>query len=108
LRGGGRFGRGKFTVLWVGLGGDVAALSTLATAIRRVLKRARLPHDERPFRPHLTLARPGDRLPAEAMTQDVTTLDGYEGPTWPVESAHLVRSHLGPKPVYETLAKFPL
>ena len=35
LAGGGRFGRGAFTVLWAGLGGDVEALRGLAGAVRR-------------------------------------------------------------------------
>ena len=62
LAGGGRFGRGKFTVLWTGLDGDVDALRGLAGAARRSLKKARLPYDDRPWKPHLTIARPGDRL----------------------------------------------
>jgi 2'-5' RNA ligase len=105
LAGGGRFGRGKFTVLWVGVHGD---LRPLARAVRRDLKRARLPYDDRPWKPHLTLARPGDRLGPDDLAADRAALAGYEGPSWPATEVVLVRSHLGPKPTYDRLAAWPL
>jgi 2'-5' RNA ligase len=108
LGGGGRFGRGRFTVLWVGVLGDVAALRRLADASRRELRRARLPYDSRPLRPHLTLARPGDRIDRESVDEDLRTLDGYLGPSWSATELVLVRSHLGPRPTYDRLATWPL
>jgi 2'-5' RNA ligase len=108
LAGGGRFGRGRFTVLWTGLAGDVGALSALNAASRRELRRARLPHDWRPFRPHVTLARPGERIDRDAVDADRETLDGYLGPSWPVTEMVLMRSHLGPRPTYERLATWAL
>ncbi|MFC0004982.1 RNA 2',3'-cyclic phosphodiesterase [Micromonospora siamensis] len=108
LGGGGRFGRGRFTVLWVDLRGDVAELSTLARLIRIGLRRGRLPHDEKPFRPHLTIARPGDRLDPADVAADQAALDGYLGPEWPAAELVLVRSHQGPHPTYDRLAAWPL
>ncbi|MGI5147107.1 2'-5' RNA ligase family protein [Plantactinospora sp. CA-294935] len=108
LGGGGRFGRGRFTVLWVGLLGEVDALRRLAATVRRELRRSRLPFDFRPLRPHLTLARPGDRLDRESLDEDLRTLDGYLGPSWPATELVLVRSHLGPRPTYDRLATWPL
>ncbi|MEV0153064.1 RNA 2',3'-cyclic phosphodiesterase [Micromonospora sp. NPDC050686] len=108
LGGGGRFGRGRFTILWVDLRGDVPALSTLARLIRSGLRRARLPHDEKPFRPHLTIARPGDRLDAADVDADRVALDEYLGPEWPASELVLVRSHPGPRPTYDRLAAWPL
>ncbi|GAB3964621.1 2'-5' RNA ligase family protein [Plantactinospora veratri] len=108
LGGGGRFGRGRFTVLWVGLLGEVDALRQLAVTVRRELRRSRLPSDLRPLRPHLTLARPGDRLDRESLDEDLRTLDGYLGPSWPATELVLVRSHLGPRPTYDRLATWPL
>jgi 2'-5' RNA ligase len=105
LAGGGRFGRGRFTVLWVGLRGEVEVLTSLATAVRKELKRARLPYDPKPLRPHLTLARPGDRVDVR---DDVAVLDAYEGPQWSLEEVRLMRSHPGPKPTYDRLAEVPL
>lgn len=104
LAGAGRFGRGRTTVLWVGMAGDLTAVEGLARQVRRALRRARLPFDRKPFRPHLTFARPGDRLPAADVAADLATLATYEGPTWRLDAVHLVRSHLGPTPVHERLA----
>ncbi|GIG90827.1 2'-5' RNA ligase family protein [Plantactinospora endophytica] len=108
LGGGGRFGRGRFTVLWVGLLGEVDALHRLGATVRRELRRSRLPFDFRPLRPHLTLARPGDRLDPESLAEDLRTLDGYLGPSWPATELVLMRSHLGPRPTYDRLAAWPL
>ncbi|MGK5445560.1 RNA 2',3'-cyclic phosphodiesterase, partial [Micromonospora sp. URMC 105] len=80
LGGGGRFGRGRFTVLWVDLLGDVEALHVLGRLIRMGLRRNRLPHDERPFRPHLTIARPGDRIDPADVEADRVALGDYTGP----------------------------
>jgi 2'-5' RNA ligase len=103
IAGGGRFGRGKFTIVWTGLDGQVAELKALARTLRRELRRGRLPYDDKPLRPHLTLARPGDRLAPDAIAADLVALDGYEGPEWTVTQARLVRSYPGPHPEYETL-----
>ncbi|MCM0676271.1 RNA 2',3'-cyclic phosphodiesterase [Micromonospora phytophila] len=108
LGGGGRFGRGRFTVLWVDVRGDVEPLNVLARLIRSRLRHARLPHDERPFRPHLTVARPGDRVPPTDVAADVTALHAYEGPEWPAAEMALMRSHLGPRPSYDRVAAWPL
>ncbi|WBB77847.1 RNA 2',3'-cyclic phosphodiesterase [Micromonospora sp. WMMD882] len=102
---GGRFGRGRATVLWVDVLGEVEPLHTLAGQLRELLRDAGLPYDERPFRPHLTIARPGDRIDVEP---DRLTLDGYLGPVWPATELALVRSHLGPARRYERLATWPL
>lgn len=108
LQGGGRFGRGRFTVLWTGLQGEVASLQNLSDAVRRQLKRAKLPFDDKPLRPHLTIARPGDRMPAEHLAADLASLKGYQGPQWTLDELRLVRSYQGPRPRYEYLFTFPL
>ncbi len=104
LTGGGRFGRGRFTVLWVGIGGEREALVRLSRRVRRELKRDRLPYDDRPFKPHLTVARPGDRLDRAEIEADRAVLAAYAGPEWPVTRIELIRSRLGPTPTYERLA----
>lgn len=108
LTGGGRFGRGRFTILWVGLGGDVAALGRLSKGVRRELKRARLAYDPKPLRPHVTVARPGDRVDRVAVEADRAALDAYEGPPWTVAEVVLMRSHPGPKPTYDRLGAWAL
>lgn len=108
LGGGGRFGRNRSTVLWVDLRGDVEALGDLARLVRSRLREARLPYDDKPFRPHLTIARPGGRMTQADLDADVATLDAYRGPDWSATELLLVRSHLGPRPRYERLAAWPL
>ena len=108
LTGGGRFGRSRFTVLWVGVGGEREPLIGLARQVRRELKRNRLPFDDRQFKPHLTVARPGDRLDRAEIEADRQALSQYAGPEWPVRTIELIRSHLGPAPTYERLASRPL
>ncbi|TDC29681.1 RNA 2',3'-cyclic phosphodiesterase [Micromonospora sp. 15K316] len=108
LGGGGRFGENRFTILWVDVRGEVEALATLARLIRSRLRGARLPHDERPFRPHLTIARPGDRVDDADVEADRAALDGYQGPEWPATELVLTRSYPGPRPRYERIAAWPL
>jgi 2'-5' RNA ligase len=106
VAGGGRFGRGRFTVLWMGLAGDVPALRDLAGDVRREVRRVRLPLDDKPLSPHLTIARPGDRVPAEDVVADLATLEDHEGPQWSVDEVRLMRSYVGPRPHYECVASF--
>jgi 2'-5' RNA ligase len=113
LAGGGTFGRGRFTILWCGLGGDIAALRRLAAGVRTELRRAHLPFDRKGFRPHLTISRPGGRVAPRAVAADVATLDAYAGPLWTVEAVHLVASDIehgatGPVPRYTRLSSVPL
>jgi 2'-5' RNA ligase len=108
LAGGGRFGRGRFTTVWVGVRGEVSTLGDLAATVGRTLRRARLPCDRKPFRPHLTLARCGERLTAEQVATDIATLDRYQGPPWSVLDLHLVSSTPGPSPEHRTLSRVPL
>ncbi|MFI5835511.1 RNA 2',3'-cyclic phosphodiesterase [Micromonospora sp. NPDC051300] len=108
LGGGGSFGQGRSTVLWVDVGGETEALDTLARLVRDGLRRAELPYDEKPFRAHLTIARPGDRVPGADVRADREALHGYAGPNWPADELVLVRSHLGRRPRYRRLAAWPL
>jgi RNA 2',3'-cyclic 3'-phosphodiesterase len=104
LAGGGLFGRGRFTVLWAGLSGDLQRLGLLADAVRRELKVSRLPFDGKKFNPHLTLARPGERLTGRELAADVEVLSAYRGPQWTLSELHLMASHLGPHPTHERLS----
>lgn len=112
VRGGGRFGRGRSSVLWAGVHGatdtDEKAFSEVARGLRRFLRRARLPYDDRPFRPHLTLAYPGDRIDRELLGADVAALAGYAGPAWTADRVTLFRSYLGPHPRHEPVGGWPL
>ncbi|WP_433128731.1 RNA 2',3'-cyclic phosphodiesterase [Micromonospora sp. CA-240977] len=109
LGGGGRFGQARSTVLWVGVRGEVEALYVLAGLVRSRLRQARLPYDVRPFRPHLTVARPGDRMDPADIEADRADLDDYQGPEWPATELSLMRSHLAARGSrYDRLAGWPL
>ncbi|MEV1315984.1 RNA 2',3'-cyclic phosphodiesterase [Micromonospora arborensis] len=110
LGGGGRFGQGRSTVLWVGLRGEVEALHVLAGLVRSKLRQTRLPCDDaRPFRPHLTVARPGDLVDLADIEADQADLDDCQGPEWPATELLLMSSHLDSRPPrYDRLAAWPL
>ena len=44
-------------VLWIGLGGDLDSLSKLADGVSKAVVPLGFPQEDRPFRPHLTVAR---------------------------------------------------
>jgi 2'-5' RNA ligase len=108
IAGGGTFGRNRFTTLWAGLRGDVDPLAGVAEALRGELRAARLPYDNKPFRPHVTIARPGDRISPDELAADLAALQAYEGPIWTVGDIRLVRSQLGPRPQYDRMHEVPL
>lgn len=101
--GAGRFGN---RVLWAGMRGDTAPLGRLAASVAAAARKAGVPVDDRPHRPHVTLAR--GRTTSLDLRPVVANLAGYEGPLWRAESFSLVRSLLGPQPEYEVLAGFRL
>lgn len=102
LEGAGRFGR---RVLWVGVAGDVASLRSLAAAVGGGARRAGVAVEDRPYRPHLTVARADGRpdlAPLAEVLADVRTR------TWTATEVELVRSRLGPRPAHEPIAAWPL
>lgn len=107
LAGGGRFGSVRRPqVAWAGLDGDVEPLVALAKRLATAARRLRLPVEDRPFRPHLTLGRWRPGHPADGTLTD--RLAGYRGAPWPVTEVRLWESHLGPRPTYDVVATWPL
>jgi 2'-5' RNA ligase len=102
IAGGGSFGgRGRSGVLWAGLSGDVPALAEVHADLRDALVAADLPHDARPFTPHLTVAYAQDR--------DVrAALDGYAGPAWTADAMVLVHSRHAEGGGYHHVRNWPL
>lgn len=92
LTGGGRFDNGRAGAAWTGLDGDLDVLHDLATRLRDALAGVGVPFDARPYQPHLTLARPGDRLDADQWREVLERLDAYAGPAWPAPALSLMRS----------------
>ena len=105
LAGGGHFGR---RVAWVGLTGDRAALRRLAERAVAAARRAGIDVENRPYRPHVSVARAPGTVDGEDVVGAASALTGYSGPLWRVTSIDLVRSIQGPRPVHEVLRTFPL
>ncbi|MGW0790456.1 RNA 2',3'-cyclic phosphodiesterase [Streptomyces sp. NPDC002911] len=91
LRGSGHFDE---RVLWSGIEGDLDELHMLATDVRTAVKGCGVAFEDRPLRPHLTLARArrGDRSSAGEIAAG---LAGFAGRRWPAERLHLVGSNVG-------------
>ncbi|MBV1852710.1 RNA 2',3'-cyclic phosphodiesterase [Catellatospora tritici] len=92
LGGGGRFDNGRAAAVWTGVRGDLAGLHDLAERLRAALTAAEVPFDPRPYQPHLTLARPGERLEPDELRDVLDRLDAYAGPAWPADRVVLMRS----------------
>src|SRR5262249_35012127 len=103
------FGSGPSTILWAGLHGDNASVRDLAARVSTELSSAGLMAvDLRPYRPHLTLARCGDRLSDDEINADLATLHAYAGPRWTVDELILVNSVAGPPRRYDRLKSWNL
>ncbi|MEU0300667.1 RNA 2',3'-cyclic phosphodiesterase [Streptomyces sp. NPDC006175] len=89
-------GSGTFDdrVLWSGIDGDLDELRRLAADVRTAVKGAGVAFEDRPLRPHLTLARArrGDRTSAAEIAE---VFAGFTGSPWPAERLHLVGSNAG-------------
>ena len=86
-------------VLWVGIGGELDQLSTLQQNIDSVLAALGFAREERPFVPHLTLARvrEGASLPERRSFGELVDSAAFED-KYPieVEAVRLMRSQLTP------------
>src|SRR5216683_5649999 len=100
-------GDARARVLWTGVQGDRHALTALAASMTAAGRREDvLPREKgKTFRPHLTLAR--CRAPADVRTL-VAGLGDYAGGPWTAGRIHLIRSHPGARPRYETVGSWPL
>ena len=100
--------RGAPKVLWAGLVAGVEALSAVEAAVSARIGRCGVPREDRPYRPHITLARVRDAAglrPAALLEKPATRRFG----TMHVEAITLFQSRTSPKgAVYTTLQRTPL
>ena len=112
LRGLGRFpSHGPLRVVWAGIGEGRESLAALAEALSRELSARGFEAEERPFSPHLTLARcrdpRGSREAARAVAAFAPSV-GRLG-VQPVDALVLYRSELGSgPPVHTPVRRAPL
>jgi 2'-5' RNA ligase len=106
--GGGRFGSG---VLFTRVDGDREPLTRLAASVAAAARRSRIPVDDRPYRPHLTLAR-GRGRGDDDLGPLAARLGTFTGRMWPATHLDLVQSRLGQGPGhtarYVSVASWPL
>lgn len=108
LSGAGRFGD---RVLWIGVQGDGAGddwpdgrnLPSGIEALQSLARRVAV--DDRPYRPHLTVARSRHHTNLRPVVEEFAD---YAGPLWLASDVELIESRLGPRPTYETIEKWPL
>jgi RNA 2',3'-cyclic 3'-phosphodiesterase len=94
--------RGRVRVLWVGFDDPAGELADLANAVRVALG-DRFPPDERPFRPHVTVARAKRPVRVAVPATDAV------GPSFRADAITLFRSRLGGAHArYEALARWPM
>ena len=109
----GSFGPGRRPrVLWVGLRGDLDALSSLHAAVEAALAPLRFARDTGPFRAHITLARTPENLPttdAARIAPALAALGRLRSEPLAVREFALMQSDLGAGgPRYTALASWPL
>ena len=101
--------RGSARVVWAGCGAGAESLASLATAVEEAFVAAAFPREERPFSPHLTLARVKDPGTGRRLSQVVPSVPGEPFGTVVVGSIVLYRSELSPAgPDYSELLRVAL
>jgi 2'-5' RNA ligase len=94
-------------VLWVGVADGVAALTSIERDVSGRLARIGIDDEERPYRPHLTLARVRDAAGLRSSTLLAGLADLPVG-TARIDAITLFQSRLSPKgPTYVPLERIP-
>ena len=110
--GAGRFpATGRPRVVWLGIGAGAEALAALAARLVAALRTRDLTFDDRPFAPHLTLARVRDEATGPEARTIAAAVEAIEVPELRtrVERIAVVESQLSPKgPRYTARAELPL
>jgi len=100
----------KPRVIWVGLNGEIEALSNLRDQLQAELKMLGLREEKRPFRPHLTIGRFKGRVDRDEELKSI--LDRYHDITsdlYYLKELILFKSDLRPDgAVYTRMATWPL
>ncbi|HEV3172629.1 MAG TPA: RNA 2',3'-cyclic phosphodiesterase [Actinocrinis sp.] len=105
LAGGGHF-TGK--ALWTGVQGDRDRLGRLAESVAGVARRCHIKVDDRPFRPHLTLAHVRDSAGPVDLQPYVERMAGFRTPRWLVGEIDLFESVDDPLKRYNRIGRWAL
>ncbi len=96
----------RVRVVWVGVKGDVDVLTALQRRLDKGLASLGFPPEDRPFSPHLTIARVRDEVgpPERQALGKLIAATEFAGGSFTVESYSLMRSVLSRQgPVYSQL-----
>jgi 2'-5' RNA ligase len=90
------------SVLWIGVGGDIQPLKRMAQQLEAVLVDAGFPAADKPFKPHITLARSKAGIPT---TKEAFSSSLVNHPIkWVADNLVVFQSELRPQgPVYTPL-----
>jgi 2'-5' RNA ligase len=95
-------------VLWLGLDGDTDALISLQAQIDTGFQDYGFKKEERPFRPHLTLARIKEPKGLDGLAEAVKKNEDYNAGSFTISGLTLFKSELRPTgAIYTKLSHFP-
>jgi 2'-5' RNA ligase len=95
-------------VLWLGMSGDVPRLLSFQQGLEGELGMVGFPGEERPFRPHLTLARIKSSRDLAGLEKALEKGEGYAAGEFTAPGIGLIRSELTPRgAIYTKLKWFP-
>lgn len=107
LNGGGSFGpRQAPRVLWSGVAGDVEGLKRLHLAVVQATKTIGFVPEERPYAPHITLARTYTGNNSSELNEVMATMPVEAA--WEADRFVLMRTHMNASPMYETIGEYEL
>lgn len=105
LNGFGTFGQ-RLTprILWAGVGGNISGLEALLHRVFEATKPLGFRTEDRPYRPHITLAKKyaGDMPFATEQLERVS----LESVSWVADRMVLYRTHMTQQPMYECMESF--
>ncbi|WP_068773366.1 RNA 2',3'-cyclic phosphodiesterase [Paenibacillus sp. FJAT-26967] len=95
------------SILWAGVQGDLDALQALQRDVEAACASLGFEPEDRPYRPHITLARRySGGLP---WTRELLPAPGdLPSVTWETDKIAVYRTHMGRSPMYERAADFAL
>jgi len=93
-------------VVWVGITDPSGKLAACHHAVETALEALGFPRENRPFSPHLTLARSRDPRKARSIRQPLADAAGFDAGPQSIRRLTFYQSTLTPKgPIYEPLSR---
>lgn len=98
----------KPRILWAGVSGDLHALQHLRETVVSALEPLGFPGENRPYRPHITLAKNYQRDDFPADQLELFHIPETTQNVWQVQEFVLYQTHLGQIPMYEAIRQYAL